>query len=175
MKGLFTRVIFVIKEHRKLLERKESPTGRWVGHWAKIMVIPQFLLMPLTLFLGVYEGLMIFLARFLAMHIVYLLDLKIPFTRALGLCHLLSFGPLWLWFTYYFESIFSQWGAFGFLFTFEYAVISLCLYLDLRDLILHIWGKPYPCYIRDYHRLGINQIDDPRANQPVSLFSIFFW
>lgn len=172
---VFTRVFDVIKEHRRVMELPGSPTGKLVSKWAKIMVIPQFIIMPLTIFFGVYEGLMIFLARFLAMHIVYELDKTIPYRRALGLCHLLTFGPLFIYFTINFQDIYFNWGVIGFLFVLEYLIIGLCLYLDLRDLILHIIGLPFPCYIRDYHRLGLNVIEDSRADQPVTLFSIFFW
>ena len=139
------------------------------------MVLPQFMLAPLTILFGRWEGLWIFAARFVAMHIVYELDRKIPFTRALGLCHLLTFGPLFVWFTLNFGEIYNGWGIFAPLFAIEYAIIGLCLNLDLRDLILHLSGRPYPCYIRDYHRLGINVIDDKRVEQPVTPLSIFFW
>lgn len=139
------------------------------------MVLPQFMLAPLTILFGRYEGLWIFAARFVAMHIVYELDRKIPFTRALGLCHLLTFGPLFAWFTLNFSEIYNGWGIFGPLFAIEYGIIGLCLYLDLRDLILHLSDRPYPCYIRDYHRLGVNVITDKRVEQPVTPFSIFFW
>ena len=102
-------------------------------------------------------------------------ELVIPFTRALGICHLLTFGPLFVWFTLNFSEIYAGWGIFAPLFAIEYGIIGLCLYLDLRDLILHLFGRPYPCYIRDYHRLGINVINDKRVEQPVTPFSIFFW
>lgn len=172
---LVTRIIHVVKEHRPLLEQPGSPTGRLVSIWAKVMVLPQFILAPLTILFGRYEGPLIFLARFLAMHIVYELDKKIPFTRALGICHLLTFGPLFIWFSVNFQEIYDGWGVFGFLFAIEYGIIGLCLYLDLRDLILHACGLPYPCYVRDYHRLGVNVIHDKRVEQPVTPFSIFLW
>ena len=175
MSQLVTRIIHVIKNNRKLLHQPGSPTGWLVAQWAKIMVLPQFFLMPLTLLFGRYEGPMIFVARFVAMHIFYELDQKIPFRRALGLCHLLTFGPLFVWFSLNFQQIYQGWGIFAPLFVIEYAIIGLCLYLDLRDLILHLCGLPFPCYIRDYHRLGVNIIDDKRVEQPVTLFSIFFW
>lgn len=175
MTPLVSRIIHVVKEHRKLLDQPGSPTGRLVGLWAKVMVLPQFILAPLTLLFGRWEGPLIFLARFLAMHIVYEPVLKIPFTRALGICHLMTFGPLFLWFSYNFAEIYDGWGMFGFLFVIEYFVIGLCLYMDLRDLILHLLGRPFPCYVRDYHRLGVNVIDDKRVEQPVTPFSIIFW
>ena len=175
MKFLLTRIIHVVKEHRKLLDQPGSPTGRLVAIWAKVMVLPQFILAPFTLLFGRWEGPMIFVARFLAMHIVYYLDIKIPFTRALGICHLLTFGPLFVYFTLNFEAIYQGWGVFQILFVMEYCIIGFCLYLDSRDLILHLIGRPFPCYVRDYHRLGVNRIDDKRVEQPVTPFAIFFW
>ena len=56
---LFTRVVHVIRETRKLLGHPGSPTGKLVSIWAKIMVLPQFLLAPLTILFGRYEGLLI--------------------------------------------------------------------------------------------------------------------
>lgn len=172
---LFTRIIHVIKETRKLLGHPGSPTGRLVSVWAKIMVLPQFLLAPLTVLFGRYEGILIFLARFVAMHIAYEMEERIPFTRAIGICHILTFGPLFIWFSLNFHEIYTGWGVFGFLFVIEYCIIGLCLYLDLRDLLLHLCGRPYPCYIRDYHRLGVINVSDKRVEQPVTPFSIFFW
>ena len=171
---LIDPVIIPIVEHRKILNLPGSPTGRLVNLWAKVMVIPQFLA-PLTILFGRIEGPLIFLARYLAMYIVYLLDKRIPFTRALGLCHLLTFGPLFVWFTLDFADIYRGWGVFGFLFVVEYIVIAVCLFQDLRDLILHALGRPYPCYVRDYHRLGHISIDDERVEQPVTPFSTFLW
>jgi len=174
-KQLVTRIIDYVRRTRQLLDQPGSPTGRLVSIWAKVMVLPQFALAPLTILFGRFEGPLIFLARFVAMHIVYELDRKIPFKRALGLCHLLTFGPLFIWFSLNFQEIYAGWGIFAPLFAIEYGIIGLCLYLDLRDLVLHLFGLPYPCYIRDYHRLGLNRIDDKRVEQPVTLFSTFFW
>ncbi len=109
------------------------------------------------------------------MHIAYELETRIPWTRAIGICHLLTFGPLFIWFSLEFQEIYSGWGVFGILFALEYGIIGLCLYLDLRDLLLHVSGRPYPCYARDYHRLGVIRIDDERVEQPVTPFSVFFW
>ena len=103
---------------------------------------------------GRIEGPLIFLARFLAMPTVYQLDKKIPNTRALGICHLVTFGPLFIWFTLDFGDIYNGWGIFGFLFVIEYGIIAICSMQDIRDLALHLVGWPYPCYIRDYHRFG---------------------
>ena len=172
---LITRIKHVIREARELPGHPGSPTGRIVSVWAKIMVLPQFLLAPLTLLFDRYEGLMIFLARFVAMHIAYELEKRIPFTRAIGLCHLLTFGPLFVWFSLNFQVIYTGWGVYGFLFVIEYCIIGLCLYLDMRDMLLHTRGLPFPCYIRDYHRLGVIKLDDKRVEQPVTPFSVFFW
>ena len=171
----YTRIIDTIVEHRKLLGLPGSPTGRLVGIWARIMVLPQFILAPFTLLFGVFEGPMIFVARFLAMHIVHDLDKHMPYTRALGLCHLATFGPLFVYFSLNFNSIHDAWGMFGILFAIEYAIIGLCLYLDARDMVLHMMGQPYPCYVRDHQRLGNLKLDDSRANEPVTLFSRLFW
>lgn len=173
--GLVTRVIHVIRETRALLAHAGSPTGRVLSIWAKIMVLPQFLLAPLTLLFDRYEGLWIFIARFLAMHIAYELEKRMPYTRAIGLCHIFTFGPLFIWFTLNFQEIHLGWGAYGFLFLIEYCIIALCLYLDLRDSLLHSAGRPFPCYIRDFHRLGVIKLEDERVEQPVTRFSIFFW
>lgn len=175
MSLLYTRIIHLIKERRKLLWQKGSPTGQLVSQWARIMVIPQFVAAPLSLCFGRYEGLMIFGARFVAMHIAYELDKFMPYTRAQGLCHLLTFGPLFIYFTKNYESIKKGWGKFKYFFVAQYAIITLCLYLDLRDLILYLCGFPFPCYVRDYHRLKLININDKRVEQPVTWFSTIFW
>lgn len=171
----FRPIIAYVKHARILMDKPGSPTGTLVSHWAKFMVLPQFLLAPFSLLFGRVEGLLIFLARFLAMHIVLRLEPRIPFTRALGLCHLLTFGPLFVWFTWTFSEIYEGWGVFAPLFAIEYGVIGLCLIQDLRDLLLHSLGRPFPCYIRDHHRLGNVEVDDVRVEQPVTAFSLFFW
>ena len=173
--GLFTRVVAVIRTTRELLAHPGSPTGKAVSIWAKVMVLPQFLLAPFTLLIDRWEGPAIFIARFVAMHIAYVLEQKMPFSRAIGICHLVAFGPLFVWFTINFSEIYAGWGVFGPGFTAAYIIIGICLYLDLRDLLLHLSGRPFPCYVRDYHRLGVIQVEDQRVNQPVTPFSIFFW
>jgi hypothetical protein len=89
--------------------------------------------------------------------IVYELDKKIPDRRALGICHLVTFGPLFVWFSLNFVSIYEGWGTLGLLFVIEYCIIGLCLYLDLRDLVLEMCGLPFPCYVRDYHRKNLKE------------------
>ena len=61
------------------------------------------------------------------------------------------------------------------MFVIEYGIIGLCLYLDLWDLPLEIFGRPHPCYVRDFYRLGVVHVDDKRVEQQVTKFSIFFW
>ena len=172
---MVTRIIHVIRETRQLLSHPGSPTGKMVSIWAKIMVLPQFLLAPLTILFDRYEGLLIFAARFVAMHIAYELGKRIPYTRAIGICHLVTFGPLFVWLSLDLQGIYNGWGVFGPLFVVEYCIIGLCLSMDSRDLLLHWFGRPFPCYVRDYHRLGVIRIDDERVEQPVTPFSIFFW
>jgi len=178
---LIARVIHVVRDHRVVLSQPGSPTGTLVSQWAKIMVLPQFVIMPFTVFLvGRWEGVMIFVARFLAMHIVYELDRRIPYTRALGLCHLLTFGPLFYYFTRNWDEICEGWGNDRKVFIGQYAVIAICLFLDARDLILDfVFGRPYPCYIRDHYRLqsvkALTEIKHQQIKQPVTWFSTFFW
>jgi len=59
--ALVTRIIHLIKETRPLLGHAGSPTGR-LSVWAKVMVLTQFLLAPVTLLIDRYEGLWIFIA-----------------------------------------------------------------------------------------------------------------
>jgi len=173
---VFSRFIDVVTEHRKVLNLPGSPTGRLTAIWAKIMVFPQVLAPILILFgVPVLDVTLIFLARFAAMHVAWLLDRYMPYTRALGLCHLATFGPLLVYFTLRFDQIYAAWGSLGFLFSFYYVIISACLYMDIRDLVLHIVGKPFPAYIRDYHRNGHLIIEDPRVEEPVTAFNRLFW
>ena len=84
----------------------------------------------------------------MAMCIAWKLDDKIPMARAIGLCHLLTFGPILLLIH---PSDFAQtdnvyWVYFVWI---QIAVISICLFFDARDLFFHALGHPYPCYIRD--------------------------
>jgi len=175
MEPFVTPIIDYVKNTRRVLDQPGSPTGRLVSIWAKVMVLPQFLLMPFSILFGAIEGPLIFLARFLAMHVVIRLERRYPLRRIMGLCHITTFGPLFIWFTYDFAGIYAAWGVFAPIFAVEYAIIGLCLYLDLRDLALEAFGRPYPCYVRDFHRLGIVTVNDRRVEQPVTPFSIFFW
>lgn len=173
---IISRFAEVVTEHRRVLDMPGSPTGKLTAVWAKIMVFPQ-VLAPVLIFFGapVLDVVLIFLARFAAMHIVWLLDRYMPFTRALGMCHLVTFGPLLSYFTLQFSEIGTNWGELGFLFIFYYVVISACLYMDARDLILHIVGQPFPAYIRDHHRNGHLIIEDSRVEEPVTMLNRVFW
>ncbi len=73
---LIDPAIIPVVEHREILNLPGSPTGRLVNIWAKVLVLPQ-VLAPLTILFGRIEGPLIFLARYLAMYIVYLLDRRI--------------------------------------------------------------------------------------------------
>jgi len=172
---LFKPIVTYVKKTRSVLDQPGSLTGRLVSIWAKIMVFPQFLLMPFSILFGAIEGPLIFLARFLAMHVVLRLEPRMPYHRVLGLCHIVTFGPLFLWFSYNFASIYTSWGIFGPVLVIEYAIIALCLTFDTRDLVLELLGRPFPCYIRDFHRLGVIKVDDKRIEQPVTFFSTLFW
>ncbi|MDG1737246.1 MAG: hypothetical protein P8L68_01025 [Paracoccaceae bacterium] len=173
---LISRFFDVITAHRKILNLPGSVTGRLTAQWAKIMVFPQ-VLAPVLIVFGVpaVDVLLIFAARFAAMHIVWLLDHYTPYARALGLCHLVTFGPLFVYFSLEFTAIQANWGSLGSVFVFYYAVIAACLYMDLRDLVLHMVGQPYPAYMRDHHRNGHVTIDDPRVEEPVTVFNRVLW
>ena len=172
---LLGRFVQVVEEHRAVLELPGSPTGRLTALWAKIMVFPQTLA-PLLIAVGAPVGdvLLIFAARFVAMHVVWLLDRYMPCTRALGLCHLVTFGPLFAWFSADLAGVLASWGGLGPVFLFYYAVIGACLFMDARDLVLHMAGQPFPAYVRDHCRNGLLQIEDARARAPVTA-TIFNW
>lgn len=106
------------------------------------------------------------------------LDKRIQYTRALGLCHLVTFGPLFL----YMLSE-EQWGwnapttdapldlfNAGFVW-FEMRITALCLYLDARDLMLHLLGRHYPCYIREAVQAKKLKVKDMDAFAPVTWWS----
>ncbi|CAE7256499.1 unnamed protein product [Symbiodinium natans] len=163
---------WVVKEHSGGLEKCKaagSITARLVLIWAPIMCFPQWVG---GLFFGALygsrEAFAIFGARMAAMCIVRKMDAHIPCTRALGLCHLLTFGPILPWLASRPMSGDRVLDAF---LSFEVRVISLCLFLDARDLLLHCLGFPFPCYIREGVRGGKLDIADTRAKLPVTLRS----
>lgn len=173
---IISRFFEVITEHRKVLNLPGSLTGRLTSLWAKIMVFPQVLAPLLVLFGAPFlDVLLIFVARFVAMHVVWLLDRYMPYTRALGLCHLVTFGPLLVYFSVEFNATYVAWGTLGPAFVFYFATIAACLFMDMRDLVLHMAGQPYPAYIRDHHRNGHLIIDDTRVQEPVTVFKRLFW
>ena len=114
----------------------------------------------------------IFAGRMAAMCIVRKLDEVIPFTRALGLCHLLTFGPVLGYLTLYPPDV-SLTPYFAKFLSFERCVISLCLFMDARDLLLHCLGYPFPCYIRKGVHAGDNtQYKTHVPKAPVTLWSM---
>ncbi len=171
-----SRFFDVITEHRKILNLPGSLTGRLTSIWAKVMVFPQ-VFAPVLALLGapLLDVVLIFLARYTAMHVVWLLDRYMPYTRALGICHLVTFGPLFVYFSLEFTEIYANWGALGPVFLVYYATIAACLFMDARDLVLHVAGRPFPAYMRDHHRNGYLVIDDPRIEEPVTPFNRLFW
>ena len=173
---IIARFFEVIIDHRKVLHLPGSPTGKLTAIWARIMVFPQ-VLAPILIFFGAaaIDAILIILCRFVAMHVVWLLDRYFPYTRALGICHLVTFGPLFVYFSLEFSAIYAAWGALGPVFIFYYIIIAACLYMDMRDLILHMIGQPFPAYVRDHHRNGHMKIDDPRVEEPVTLFKRLLW
>lgn len=173
---IFARFYEVVVDHRAILNLPGSATGRLTAAWAKVMVFPQ-VLAPVLILLGapVLDVMLIFFARFVAMHVVWLLDRYMPYTRALGICHLVPFGPLLVYFSLSFSEISGNWGSLAPVFWAYYSVIAACLYMDARDLVLHMAGRPFPAYMRDHHRNGHMIIDDPRIEEPVTLFNRIFW
>ncbi len=173
---IVSRFFEVVTDHRKILNLPGSVTGRLTATWAKVMVFPQTLAPALILFdATVIDVMLIFAARFMAMHVVWLLDRHMPYTRALGLCHLVTFGPLLVYFAIDFDQINTAWGSLAPIFSFYVATIAACLYMDFRDLILHLAGRPYPAYMRDHHRNGHITIDDPRIAEPVTILNRILW
>mmetsp|Transcript_13298 Transcript_13298/g.25026 ORF Transcript_13298/g.25026 Transcript_13298/m.25026 type:complete len:181 (+) Transcript_13298:19-561(+) len=163
--------VWVVKEHRNGLKQcaaAGSPTAKLVATWAPIMCFPQWV-GGLVLGLRHSPALAIFFARMTAMCVVRKLDETIPCTRALGLCHLVTFGPIFPW-------ILSCSGpgtgsAFDYFLFLEKRVIALCLFLDARDLLLHWLGYPFPCYIREGAQGGKLAIDDARVKRPVDMWA----
>ena len=163
----------IVNDHRDALKKSMeagSITGLLVMLWAPIMCFPQWFGGLALGLLGSKPALAVFGARMAAMCIVRKLDEHIPYTRALGLCHLVTFSPVLLWLAYREPRATSSMDAYceAFL-SFQKLVISLCLFLDARDLLLHGLGHPFPCYIREAVQGGLIVIKDPRAQRPVTL------
>ena len=164
---------WVVNEHRPMLKtcaKAGSVTARLVGIWAPIMCFPQWA----GVLLGTPAGYATFAARCTAMCIVRKLDGVIPCTRALGICHLLTLGPLgvWLYTTTTTTTKLGEKNTNDKFVTFQLAVCGLCVFLDARDLLLYLLGYPYPCYIRTAARAKAIAIDDKRALEPVSWWNV---
>ena len=138
--------------------------------WAPIMCFPQWLIAPLFGFR--LETLSVFVARMAAMCIVRKLDGIVPLTRALGLCHLVTFGPvlMLLLMSDSFETVDSY---FSWFVLSQVYVVGLCLLLDARDFFFYLCGHPYPCYVREGAIGGQLQIADPKAHEVVTWRSRF--
>ena len=145
--------------------RAGSPTGLLVLIWAPVMCFPQWVIAPLF---GLHlETLAIFVARMVAMCIVRKLDGIMPLTRALGLCHLLTFGPVLTMLLL--SDITINDGAMMYYFIqSQIIVISLCLILDARDFLFYLARHPFPCYVREAVRGGNIQLEDPKAHRNVT-------
>ncbi|WP_299208028.1 hypothetical protein [uncultured Tateyamaria sp.] len=136
---------WVVREHTDGLQKCKkagSPTASAILIWAPVICFPQWLIAPMFGFQ--LETLAIFGARIGAMCIVRKLDGIIPLTRALGLCHLLTFSPVLVLLLMsgnfpYAESTFLNWFVWSQIF-----VISACLFMDARDFLFHLGGHPYP-------------------------------
>jgi len=160
---------WVVREHSdgiKKCKKAGSPTAAAILIWAPIMCFPQWIIAPLF---GLHlETLAIFAARVVAMCIVRQLDGIMPLTRALGLCHLLTFGPVLVLLLMSENYPYAGGTAFNWFIWSQIWVISLCLFMDARDLLLYLRGHPFPCYIREGVIGGELQVDDPRARQNVT-------
>ena len=182
----------IVNEQRPTLGLCEdiSITGRIVSTWAKLLALPQFFIAPIFGLVFGYEWMTsIFLARMMAILIVGELNKIFPYQRAAGLCHILTFGPLFLWMNLVSSSSLSNedgvvttvgtteglMGLIDILYHsfmgYEYYTIGICLFLDIRDLIYYLLGKPYVCYIREATIKGRLKINDPRATEPVTWMS----
>ena len=160
---------WVVREHTDGLVKcikAGSPTAAMVLVWAPVMCFPQWLIAPMFGFH--IETLAIFGARVVAICIVRQLDGIIPLTRALGICHLLTFSPVLVLLLMsgnypYAEDTWFNWFVWS-----QIWVISICLFLDARDFLFHLAGHPFPCYIREGAIGEQLQVDDQRAHRPVT-------
>jgi hypothetical protein len=160
---------WVVREHSEGLEKCKqvgSPTAAMVLIWAPVMCFPQWVIAPLFGFH--METLAIFVARIVAICIVRKLDGIMPLTRALGLCHLLTFGPVLVFLLMSTNFPYAGGTYFDWFVWSQIAVISACLFMDARDFLFYLGGHPYPCYIREGVIAGQLQADDPRARTAVT-------
>jgi hypothetical protein len=172
--------VVVVNDHRgglrNLAQAGSTITAKLVKTWAPIMCIPQWVFGLMFGLLGHPEGALIFGARMAAMPIIRKLDEKmIPWTRALGVGHLLTFGPVFAWLLLFQSQASAEeegttsW--FAWFLWIEMRVIALCLFLVARDLLFHLAGYPFPCYIREGVRAGVIKNNDPRAKREVTWLS----
>ena len=165
----------VVRDHRTVLGACDNITGNIVAQWAKIMCLPQFAVAPVLGCLGYPLSGLLFVTRITAMLVVGELDKRIEYTRALGLCHLVTFGPL-----YFYLLSKDKWGwnpspgappldifEAGFIWV-EMRITNLCLLMDTRDLILHLFGYKYPCYIREAVQVKKLEVKDIMAAKPAT-------
>lgn len=139
------------------------------------MTLPQCTVAPLLGLAGNDSVLgMIFGARVAATLVAGDLDKRFPYQRALGVSHVVTFGPLLAWMItsgYWNTKPDSFKGAFLWM---QLRVMAICLFLDARDVLFQLAGYPYPCYIRE---AAINQklnVKDPKALKPVTWWSRIF-
>ncbi|CAB9531182.1 expressed unknown protein [Seminavis robusta] len=163
---------WVVHNHAPMLETcaaAGSFTARLISIWAPLMCFPQWF----AIGMGTAEGYAIFAARYSAMCIVRYLDGKIPCTRALGICHISTLGPLLLWLVLgKREDRYEQGDISASFLSVEIKIIALCVFMDIRDFLLHMIGYPYPCYIRVAVQAGaIKDVTDVRARAKVHWWS----
>ena len=162
---------WVVANHAPMLEtcaKAGSTTAALVWCWGPVLCFPQWA----GILLRIPEGYACFAARYVAMCIVRVLDGKIPCTRALGLCHLSTLGPLYFWLSgrsnnYKEGSLASMFVAA------QLKICAACILMDARDLLFHLAGYPYPCYIRTAVKAGaIGEVyKDERAHAEVHWWS----
>ncbi|CAJ1438494.1 unnamed protein product [Effrenium voratum] len=165
--------VVVVHDHRDFLKKSSaagSVTGTLISFWGPIMCFPQWIGGLIFGLLGCRPAAAIFAARMAAMCVVRTLDQKIPCTRGLGVCHLVTFPPVLWWLLTRTPNTTTGVDAYAEKFlSFQVYVIGLCLFLDARDLMFHCCGYPFPCYIREGVQAGLLDIKDPRAKRPVTL------
>ena len=170
------RSMEVVKDHRQTLAACDNVTGRIVSLWAKVMCLPQFSVALVLGCLGYPASGSFFVARIAAMVVVGEVDKFMPLNRAAGICHLSTFGPLflgmlwngqWAWNGAAASSSYLDLANATFVWI-EMRVTALCLFLDSRDLIFQLCGYKYPCYIREAVQAKALKVDDAGANHPVT-------
>ena len=182
----------ITQEQRPTLAKcQDSITGRVVVVWARVMVLPQFFIAPIFAMLGYPWCAAIFFTRTASIIVVGEINKRFPYQRIAGLCHLTTFGPLLTWMILDGNVIpaspTAAWNTmtmsssstssttldtiYNYFVLFEVCVISICLYLDSKDLFFFVGGQPYACYIREATKKKKLHIDDPRALEPVTWWS----